>query len=294
MRIAFLGLGIMGSRMAANLVSSGHQLTVWNRTSATAEQFAAQHGVPVAASPKAAASAADLVISMVVDGPQVEHILLGPDGGADARGDKLFVDCSTIGPAEAARIAAALGARGHRFVDAPVTGSSPRAQDGTLTFMVGADPGDLAFAMPALEAMGALIVHCGPVGQGQAIKVINNALAAVNATALAQALITAQAAGADLGALIQVAGAGSGGSVMLDLKAEPMRTHDFTTLFKLDHMLKDVRLCLEQAARAGVSFGFATETETVLAQASQAGFGDADFAALVEPLERSAGVRLSD
>jgi 3-hydroxyisobutyrate dehydrogenase-like beta-hydroxyacid dehydrogenase len=292
MKIAFLGLGIMGSRMAANLLSDGHELTVWNRTTATAEQFGEQHGVPVAASPQAAASAADLVISMVVDGSQVEHILLGPDGAAGAPGSKLFVDCSTIGPAQALRLDAGLRARGHRFIDAPVTGSSPRAQDGTLVFMVGAAEADLAAAMPAFEAMGKLTVRCGKVGQGQVIKVINNALAAVNATALGQALIVAQAAGADLGALIQVAGAGSGGSMMLDLKAEPMRAHDFTTLFKLDHMLKDVRLCLAEAADAGVPFAFASATETVLAEGSQAGLGDRDFAALIEPLERSAGVRL--
>jgi 3-hydroxyisobutyrate dehydrogenase-like beta-hydroxyacid dehydrogenase len=292
MKIAFLGLGIMGSRMAANLVSSGHELTVWNRTTATAQQFATQHGVPMAASPRDAAAGAELVISMVVDGAQVEQVLLGPDGAADAEGAKLFVDCSTIGPAQATQIAKELLARGQRFADAPVTGSSPRAQDGTLTFMVGAGDEDFSTVRPALEAMGKLIVHCGPVGQGQVIKVINNALAAVNATALGQALIVAQAAGADLGALIQVAGTGSGGSMMLDLKAGPMRAHDFTTLFKLDHMLKDVRLCLAEAAEAGVPFAFASATETVLAEASRAGFGDVDFAALIEPLEQSAGVRL--
>ncbi len=292
MKIAFLGLGIMGSRMAANLVAEGHELTVWNRTASTAEEFGEQHGVPVAASPKAAASAADLVISMVVDGPQVEHVLLGPDGAAEADGARLFVDCSTIGPAEATRIAARVTERGHRFIDAPVTGSSPRAEDGTLTFMVGAGDDDFAAAEPAFAAMGKVIVHCGPVGQGQVVKVLNNALAAVNATALGQALIVAKAAGADLDALVQVAGAGSGGSAMLGLKAGPMRNHDFTTLFKLDHMLKDVRLCLEQAADAGVPFRFAREVEAVLADASAHGFGDVDFAALIEPLERDAGVQL--
>jgi 3-hydroxyisobutyrate dehydrogenase-like beta-hydroxyacid dehydrogenase len=293
MKIAFLGLGIMGSRMAANLIADGHELTVWNRTAATAETFGEQHGVPVTASPKAAATAADLVISMVVDGAQVEQILLGSDGAATADGSRLFVDCSTIGPSEARRIAAALAARGHRFIDAPVTGSSPRAEAGTLTFMVGAADTDFEQAAPVFEAMGALTVHCGAVGQGQMVKVINNALAAVNATALAQALIVARAAGADLDALVAVAGAGSGGSMMLDLKAGPMRSHDFTTLFKLDHMLKDVRLCLEEAAAAGVPFAFASDVEALLADASEHGSGDVDFAALIEPLERAAGVQLN-
>jgi 3-hydroxyisobutyrate dehydrogenase-like beta-hydroxyacid dehydrogenase len=140
--------------------------------------------------------------------------------------------------------------------------------------------------------MGSLIVHAGPVGQGQVVKVINNALAAINATALGQALLVAQAAGADLDALVEVAGAGSGGSAMLELKSAPMRAHDYSTLFKLDHMLKDVRLCLEQASAAGVSFSFADRAEAVLADASARGFGDADFAALLESLESESGTRL--
>ena len=292
MKIAFLGLGIMGSRMAANLVAAGHDLTVWNRTTATAEAFAAGHGASLAPTPRAAAEAAELVISMVVDGAQVESLLLGPDGAAGAPGMKLLVDCSTIGADAATRIASAVAARGHRFIDAPVTGSSPRAEDGTLTFMVGADAADFATLEPVLAAMGTLVVHAGPVGQGQVIKVINNALAAINATAVAEALIVARAAGADLGALVEVAAAGSGGSAMLALKAGPMRKHDYTTLFKLDHMLKDVRLCLEQATSAGAPFGFAEDAAEVLGDASARGLGDRDFAALLEVLESRAGIRL--
>lgn len=292
MKIAFLGLGIMGSRMAANLVGHGHQLTVWNRTAATAEAFAQTHGASVAASPVAAATAADLVITMVVDGDQVRELLLGLDGAAHAPGARTFVDCSTIGPAAAVAIAADLARHGHRFLDAPVTGSSPRAQDGTLTFMVGGSADDVATVRPVLERMGSLIVHAGPVGQGQVVKVINNALAAINAAALGQALLVGAAAGADLDALVAVAGAGSGGSVMLDLKAQPMRTHDYRPLFKLDHMLKDVRLCLEEAAGAGIAFPFGSEVAELLAEASAMGFGDADFAAVIEALESRADLRL--
>jgi 3-hydroxyisobutyrate dehydrogenase-like beta-hydroxyacid dehydrogenase len=297
MKVAFLGLGIMGSRMAANLASSGFPLTVWNRTTSTAEAFAAAHsGVAVAASPKAAATGCDLVFTMVVDGDQVRSVLLGDDGaaaGARAGGHRvLFVDCSTIGVAAARALAGELGERGFGFLDAPVTGSSPRAEDGTLTIMVGGSEPDFERARPALEAMGRLIVHAGAVGQGQLVKVINNAVAAANATTLAQALLLAAGAGADLDALVAVMGAGSGGSVMLDLKAGPMREHDFSTLFKLDHMLKDVRLCLEAAREAGVPFEFAQETARVLAEASEMGHGDDDFAALLDPLERSSGQNL--
>jgi len=295
MTVAFLGLGIMGSRMAANLAGKGFELTVWNRTAATAEAFAAEHdGVAVAASPQAAATGANLVFSMVVDGPQVEAVLLGQDGAAaGADTGTLFVDCSTIGVLAAQHLAAQLEQIGMRFLDAPVTGSSPRAQDGTLTFMVGGSDEDFERARPALEAMGSLIVHAGPVGHGQLIKVINNAVAAINAATVGQALLVGSAAGADLDALVKVMSAGSGGSAMLDLKAEPMRRHDYSTLFKLDHMLKDVRLCLEAAKEeAGVPFPAAAEVERVLREASDLGYGDQDFAALIEALEQTLQTRL--
>jgi 3-hydroxyisobutyrate dehydrogenase-like beta-hydroxyacid dehydrogenase len=295
MKIAFLGLGIMGSRMAANLAAGGFDVTVWNRTASVAEQFGHAHpDAHIAATPREAAAGAEIVFTMVVDGPQVRELLLGEEFGATigAAPGTLFVDCSTIGPDEARRVGTALAERGFRFVDAPVTGSAPRAADGTLTFMVGGDAADYARVCPALEVMGKVIVHAGVLGQGQTVKVINNAVSAVNATTLAQALLLGSQTGTDLDALMTVMGAGSGGSTMLTLKGEPMRQHDFTPLFKLDHMLKDVRLCLQAAADAGAQFGFAAEAERVLARASQLGLGDQDFAALVEPLESDAGHRI--
>ena len=154
---------------------------------------------------------------------------------------------STIAPAQTRAIGAALGERGIALLDAPVTGSSPKAADGTLTIMAGGSAEDFARARPLLEIMGELVVHVGPLGHGETVKLINNAVAAANAATLAEALLVGQATGVDLDALVQVMGKGSGGSAMLDLKAGPMRAHDYTTLFKLEHMLKDVRLCLEEA-----------------------------------------------
>jgi 3-hydroxyisobutyrate dehydrogenase len=287
MRVGWIGLGIMGSRMAANLRRAGHELVVHNRTRETADAWAAEHGAEVAATPGAVR--AEVVITMLVDGEQVERALLGPEGAAaGAAGGTLFVDMSTIGP-EAAR---SLAARLPAFVDAPVTGSSPKAQDATLTIMAGGERADVERAWPLLEAMGKLVVHAGPVGHGQQIKVINNALAAANTTALAEALVVGQAAGVDLDALVAVMGAGSGGSAMLDLKAGPMRAHDYTTLFKLEHMLKDVRLCLDSGQSAGVGFASAAAAREVLSAAMGRGLGDADFAALLEVVEAAAGRRL--
>ncbi len=287
MDVAFCGLGIMGSRMAANLVAAGHTVTAWNRTRAKAEALA---GATVADTPAAAAANADVLITMLVDGPQVEAVTAAAAEGA--RPGALFVDMTTIAPTAARRIGAHLEERGIAFLDAPVTGSSPKAEAGTLTIMVGGAPADLERARPLLEVMGSLVVPVGEVGQGQMVKLINNAVAAANALALGEALLVGRAAGVDLDALEQVMGAGSGASAMLELKAGPMRRRDFTTLFKLEHMLKDVRLCLEEAHAAGVPFPAAGRAEDVLAAAAGRGLGQADFAALLEVLEGAAGLRL--
>jgi 3-hydroxyisobutyrate dehydrogenase len=289
-RIGFLGLGIMGSRMAANLRRAGCELTVFNRTRSRADAFAAEHGATVAEDPAALAGASDILLSMVVDGPQVLGLareLVAGDGD-----DKLLVDLSTIGPDAAREAAGILGARGWRFVDAPVTGSSPKAEDGTLTIMAGGRAEDVERARALLDIMGGLVLHVGDVGQGQMVKLINNATAAANAAVVAQALLVGKATGVDLDALVQVMAAGSGGSAMLGLKADPMRAHDYATLFKLEHMLKDVRLCLEEGQRAGVPFPAAAAAREALTAAMGRGLGDQDFVALLEAYEGLAGIRL--
>ncbi|MBA2347022.1 MAG: NAD(P)-dependent oxidoreductase [Solirubrobacterales bacterium] len=287
-RIGFLGLGIMGSRMAANLAAAGHPLTVWTRTEGKAAAWAEDHpGTTAVGTPAEVAEAADVLITMLVDGDQVLGVaeqLSGPP--------KLLIDMSTIGPAAAREVAAALP-EGWGFLDAPVTGSSPRAQDGTLTIMGGGEPADFARALPLFEAMGSLVLHVGPTGHGQMVKLLNNAVAAVNAGTLAQALLVGSAAGVDLDALVAVMGAGSGSSLMLELKAAPMREHDYTTLFKLEHMLKDVRLCLEEADGAGAPFPAAEATREALAGAAEAGHGEDDFAAILASYEKLAGRQLA-
>jgi 3-hydroxyisobutyrate dehydrogenase-like beta-hydroxyacid dehydrogenase len=292
-RVGFVGLGIMGSRMAANLVRAGHELTVWNRTREKAETWAEVHGGKVAATPAEATGDREVVITMVVDGAQVEAVLLGPEGVAEGAGsDLLCVDMSTIAPADTRRIGAALAQRGIAFMDAPVTGSSPKAQDGTLTIMAGGGERDFERARPLFEAMGELVVHVGELGHGETIKLINNAVAAVNTAVVGEALLVGRRAGVSLDALERVMGAGSGGSAMLALKAGPMRRHDYETLFKLEHMLKDVRLCLEEGQAVGAPFTFAAHAREILTAATGRGLGDADFAALIEVLEGQAGIEL--
>jgi 3-hydroxyisobutyrate dehydrogenase-like beta-hydroxyacid dehydrogenase len=291
--VGFIGLGIMGSRQAASLRREGYELIVHNRTSERAEAWAAEHGGDVAATPREVGERAGVVITMVVDGPQVEALLLGEDGAAAAaKPGTLFIDMSTIGPADARRIGAALADRGHGFVDAPVTGSAPKAEDGTLTIMAGGRAEDMARAMPLLQAMGEIIVHVGEVGTGQQVKVLSNAVSAVNCATLAQALVVGRRAGVDLEALLKVMGAGSANSTMLQLKGEPMLAHDFSPLFKLDHMLKDVRLCLQEAREAGAAFPAAALAGELYAAGSGRGLGEQDFAAVLEVVEGLSDARV--
>ena len=154
--------------------------------------------------------------------------------------------------------------------------------------MAGGEAADVERARALLETMGSLVVHVGELGQGETVKIINNALAAANASAIAEALVVARAADVDLDALLAVAGAGSGGSAMLALKADPMRRHDYTTLFKTEHMLKDVALCLAVGEQLGVPFPAAAHARDMLSQTVARGLGDADFAAIVEAAEAHA------
>jgi 3-hydroxyisobutyrate dehydrogenase-like beta-hydroxyacid dehydrogenase len=283
-RVAFLGLGIMGRPMAANVVRAGYELIVWNRTHERAESFGAEHpGVVVADSPSQAAADADVVVTMVPDGPQVEQVVLGPGGAVEGlHPGGLVVDMSTIAPTQTRKIAEALAARDLHFVDAPVTGSRPKAEDATLTIMVGGEKRDFDRAKPLLETMGRLIVHAGPVGHGELVKLVNNTVAAINAAALAEALTFSRTAKLDDDAVVSVMASGSGASTMLELKAGPMLERSYQPLFKLEHMLKDVRHFLHEAEAMGLDMPLARLAESYYAKAAEAGFGEDDFAAVIE------------
>jgi 3-hydroxyisobutyrate dehydrogenase-like beta-hydroxyacid dehydrogenase len=284
--VAFLGLGIMGRPMAENLRRAGFDVVAWNRTREKAEDFGGQ----VADTPAEAAAAAGVAISMVPDVPEVEQVVLGPEGAAEGLPEGgLCIDMSTIAPTASRSIAERLSARGIDFLDAPVTGSRPKAEDGTLTIMVGGEADALERARPYFEAMGEQVVHVGPTGHGEMAKLINNTIGAINAAAIGEGLVLGRAFGLDLDALVKVVGSGSGWSAMLDLKAGPMLEHEFEPLFKLEHMLKDVRHCLDEARALGVRLELAEAAEGLYAEADERGLGERDFAAVVEAAEAAAG-----
>jgi 3-hydroxyisobutyrate dehydrogenase len=284
-RVGFAGLGIMGAPMAANLVRAGLEVAVYTRTREKAERFAAEHeGARAAASPADAAEGADAFVSIVPDAPQVEEVLFGDDGAAAALPEgALVVEMSTVAPTSSKAIAERLAPR--PYVEAPVSGSKPKAEDGTLTIMAGGSPEDFEQARPIFEILGERIVHVGPVGHGQMAKLLTNTMGAVNAAALAECVHTAKHAGIDPQAFLEVASGSAGASAMVSLKGEPMFEERFEPpLFKLEHMLKDVRHCIAEAQALGIELRLGALAETIYAKAAAEGLGEKDFAAVYSAL----------
>ena len=283
--VAFAGLGIMGAPMAANLVRAGLEVAVYTRTHEKAERFAAEHeAARAAATPADAARQADAFVSIVPDAPQVEEILFGDHGAAGALPEgALVLEMSTIPPTASKAIAGRLAPR--PYVEAPVSGSRPKAEDGTLTIMAGASPEDFERARPLFEILGERIVHVGPVGHGQMAKVLTNTMGAVNTAALAECIRTAKAAGLDRDAFLEVASGSAGASAMVTLKGGPMFEERFEpALFKLEHMLKDLRHCIAEARALGLDLELGALAETFYARADESGLGEKDFAAVYSAL----------
>jgi 3-hydroxyisobutyrate dehydrogenase-like beta-hydroxyacid dehydrogenase len=223
---------------------------------------------------------------MVPDAPEVEEVLLGEQGAVHGlEQGALAVDMSTIAPTAARAVGERLADDGVAFLEAPVSGSRPKAEDGTLTIMAGGEAEHFERARPLLEAMGERIVHVGPQGHGQLAKLLTNTMGAVHAVALAESVLAAERAGLDPDAFLEVAAGSAANSTVLGLKGRPMFERDFTPLFKLEHMLKDVRHCLEEAAALGVRLRLGSLVEPLFAQAAESGHAEDDFAAVIRALE---------
>jgi 3-hydroxyisobutyrate dehydrogenase-like beta-hydroxyacid dehydrogenase len=288
--VAFFGLGIMGWPMAANLARAGFELSVWTHSEGKAERFASEHGARAAATPREAAEGMEAAITMVVDSPEVSAVLLGDDGAVQALADGgLCVDMSTIAPTAAREIGAALAERGRQFLEAPVSGSKPGAEKGTLTIMAGGEPAAFERAQPLLRAMGEKIVHVGPQGHGQLAKLLTNTMGAVNAAVLGEAVAVAKRGGLDRDAFLEVAQGSAGNSTILQLKGRAMFDHDFEPpLFKLEHMLKDVRHTVAEARELGMELRLGGLAERIYSEADAADHGGQDFAAIVTAAEGAA------
>lgn len=284
--VAFLGLGVMGSRMAARLLAAQFPVTVWNRSAAAAQPLR-QNGAEVAASPREAAEQADVIVSMVADDNASRAVWTGDRGAlAGLRQGALAIECSTISPAWVAELAAAIEARGGALLDAPVTGSKPQAASGEIVFLVGGDLDDLERARPILRPMSRDIVHMGPIGSGARMKLVNNFMGAVQAVALAEGLAFAEACGLDRVATMAVLINGAPGSPLVKTVGARIMARDYSVNFTMRLMRKDVGYAADEARRCGVELTTAAAAAARFDAAIDHGYGEQDFAAVAEDVER--------
>jgi len=243
-KLAWLGAGTMGAAMASNLAKAGYRVTVWNRTSPSAGlDLAASNGCTIARTVEEALQGSEVVCSCVTDGPALRSVLFAPNRDLKKllAQDALIMDHGTIGPVEAKAIAQQLSKAGFRFVDAPVTGGDIGARDGTLTFMVGAAPEDVEFVRPLLNAMGKKIVHAGPVGSGQSLKLVNQLLCGVNLLATVEAFQVAEKLGMDRKLVVEACGGGAAGSWQLVNLGPKIIVQDHRPGFRAAHLFKDLK-----------------------------------------------------
>lgn len=292
MTVGLAGTGIMGAGIARNLVRKSHQVMVWNRTRAKAEQI---EGAVVAESPAELARACDPVMICVSDTPDVEQVVLGNDGILRGLGPgKLVVDHSTISPQATRGLASMVAAKGADWIDAPVTGGSEGAERGTLSVMVGGDTAGLVKARPFMEAYAVAITHMGPVGTGQLAKIVNQILVVGAQLAASEALLFAQGAGLDLETTIDAVKGGAGGSWMLSNRGPQMIRRDWRPGFTIDLQQKDLRIALEAAAGLGVPLPGTALIHQLYRGLQRRGLGGEGNHALVKALEELAGIRLGD
>jgi 3-hydroxyisobutyrate dehydrogenase-like beta-hydroxyacid dehydrogenase len=281
-RLGFSGLGIMGSGMASNLIAKGHQLTVWNRTRSKAEALA---GAEVAETLEELAAAVDIIMICVSDSPDVIAVV---EGGLSAglRAGQLIVDHSTISPAVTRTLADEVAAKGVGWIDAPVSGGSEGAVNGTLTTMVGGSSENLERVRRYLEAYSTTITHVGPVGSGQLVKLVNQILVVGNQMAVSEAFLFAKRAGLDLEKTLNAVKGGAAGSWMLANRGPQMIDDDWRPGFTIDLQQKDLRLVLDAADDQGTPLP-ATSLIFQLYRALQAsGHGALGNHALIKALEQ--------
>lgn len=290
MRVAFLGLGIMGRPMAANLAKAGHQVTVWNRTSGKEKEV---EGAATAASPAEAARDAEVVWLCVSDTKAVESVTFGPQGVHDSIAEgQVIVDSSTISPSATRQFSERVRAKGAQWVDAPMTGSKAGAENGTLIFIVGGEESAIEKLKPLFAATGKKLFRMGETGKGQAAKLAMNLQIALIYEGFAEALTLATKLGVDAETLLPLIEASMVRSGVVDYKAPFVLKRDFSPNFPLRLMKKDIRLALEAAKEARVKLPGLETVEEIYDMAAEDGHADLDYAATLTLLEKWAGVEV--
>jgi len=288
-RIGFVGPGIMGAPMAANLVRAGYEVVGYGR-SERGRQRVADAGAKPAASVAEAAADADVVVTMLPDSPDVEQVVLGDDGVLDsARAGTLLVDMSTVRPDTARAVAEAADERGVHALDAPVSGGEQGAVDGALSIMVGGEAEDFEAARPLFEAVGRTIVHVGPAGAGQTVKAANQLLVAGTIALVSEAVVLLEASGVDAEKGLQVLAGGLAGNKILDKKAASMLAREFRPGFRVELHHKDMGIAQDSARAADVSLPMTALASQLVAAAQASGLGSLDHSALLQVVESLSG-----
>jgi 3-hydroxyisobutyrate dehydrogenase-like beta-hydroxyacid dehydrogenase len=294
-KIGLIGLGLMGRPMGMNLLKAGHPLTVWNRTASRADEIVAAGG-KLAKSPREAAAAADVLLTMVSDPPALEEVLWGSSSkGANAtavskedaalpalKSGSIYIDSSTVSPDMARKIAAACTAKGVKFLDAPVTGGDWGAKKGELVFMIGGEEETLKAVEPILGVMGKRWFFLGPNGAGQTIKLAMNSILALQVEALAEALALVEAAGLPGEKLIEVMQSSMARSGVLDVKAPNLLKGEYKPSFPLRLMYKDISLALDLAHELGVTLPAASAAHETYGKVKAAAKEDLDYSAVMK------------
>jgi 2-hydroxy-3-oxopropionate reductase len=294
LRLGFIGLGLMGKPMAANLLKAGFSVVVHNRSQGAVDELVAL-GATAASSPKEVAAQVDVLLMCLPDSPDVEHIVLGPDGIlANAKQGLVIVDHSTIKPATARHVAEETAKHGVMFLDAPVSGGQIGAEQGTLTIMVGGDAAALETARPALKAMSKNITHVGESGAGQVAKCCNQIMVAAHMTAMAELLIFARKGGVDPRKVVDAIRGGAAQCWTLDNKPERLFAGNRQPGFKAYMQVKDMGIVMESAKEFDMPLPVSAVNTELYKQMIDLGMADLDNSAIVGVMEHMAGIGLLD
>ena len=289
MKVAFIGMGTMGGPMALNILKSGHEVIVHNRTRER-EEPVVEAGARRAASPSMASEDAEIIIICVSDTPDVEEIILGDNGVIHgAKQGAIVIDMSTISPTATRRMAETLSNKGIKMLDAPVSGGSEGAQNGTLSIMVGGDTADLEKAEPILQAMGK-ITHIGAVGAGQMTKAINQIVVAGTYWSVAEGIALGLKAGLDMEKVVQAVGGGAAGSWAMNNRSENMIKNNYPLGFKVKLHRKDLNIALNVARELGVTLPVSAYVEQVETGLISRGHSNEDISVIARAVRETSGI----
>ncbi|MFF6779838.1 2-hydroxy-3-oxopropionate reductase [Streptomyces sp. NPDC012510] len=291
-KVAWIGLGIMGSPMSENLIKAGYEVTGHTLERDKLDRLTAAGGT-AATSVAEAVRDADVVITMVPASPQVEAVAYGPDGIlAHARPGALLIDMSSITPQTSVDLAKAAKQKGIRVLDAPVSGGEAGAVEAALSIMVGGEQSDFDEARPVFEALGRTVVLCGPHGSGQTVKAANQLIVAVNIQACAEAVVFLEKSGVELGAALDVLAGGLAGSTVLTRKRDNFLDRDFKPGFRIDLHHKDMGIVTDAARAVGAALPVGAVVAQLVASLRAQGDGGLDHSALLRAVERLSGARV--